>query len=162
MDASWNQITIDDIRRAFPTIQFKGGGIVDDSYAMSNSIIIPNKEVAVLVLEFLQQKILLKNIGGDPNIISDLWNSFSPYRRVVKMSMPQFNSADGEQTVCFTICDNNVFDISEYPPVVVYSTNKARYPKSPVIWERNATGEQSWDESLWNNFFQKTQPIHSK
>jgi hypothetical protein len=60
MDASWNQITIDDIRRAFPTIQFKGGGIVDDSYAMSNSIIIPNKEVAVLVLEFLQQTILKK------------------------------------------------------------------------------------------------------
>ena len=157
----WSQLSVDDIRRAFPAIEFKGGGMVDDSYSLSNSIIIPNKEVAVSVLEFLQQKLSLKNIGGDPNIIGDLWHSFSPYRRVIKMSIPQFNNVDGEQTVCFTVCDNGAFDVVEYPPVIVYSTDKTRYPKSPVIWERNATGEQSWDESLWNNFFQKTQSTYS-
>lgn len=129
----WEKISIDDIKKQFPDKQFIDGGIVDDSYSKSESIIIPDVDAAIEILQFLDEKMYPYGIGGHPTDIKEVWDKFP--NSVVKMALPRFTSHRYDQKIAF------VFDNGEkYPPIFAYDSN---HTESPYIWKR--LSKTSWE-----------------
>lgn len=133
-NADWDELTVQDIKDAFPNKNFASGGMVDDSYRKSESIIIPDVNTAVEILKYLEKKMYPYGIGGDPQAITKVWNRFP--KSTVKMALPRFKNERYAQIVSF------VFDHGEqYAPVFVYHGN---HIGSPLIWQRH--GNASWQD----------------
>jgi hypothetical protein len=130
----WEKLTVQDIKAAFPNKNFANGGMVDDSYRQSESIVIPDANTAVEILKFLDKKMYPYGIGGDPSEIIKVWNRFP--KSTVKMALPRFTNQRYAQIVSF------VFDHgAQYAPVFVYHANSIG---SPLIWQRH--GSASWQD----------------
>lgn len=133
-NADWDKLTVQDIKNAFPNKNFTSGGMVDDSYRQSESIVIPDVNTAVEILMFLDKKMYPYGIGGDPSEITKVWNRFP--KSTVKMALPRFTNQRYAQIVSF------VFDHgAQYAPVFVYHANSIG---SPLIWQRH--GSASWQD----------------
>lgn len=130
----WEKLTIDDVKAAFPNKTFADGGKVDDSYKQSDSIVIPDVNTAVEILEYLDKKMYPYGIGGDPKEITKVWNRFP--KSTVKMALPRFINQRYATIVSFVFDDG-----SQYPPVFVYHGN---HIGSPLIWQRQ--GNASWQD----------------
>lgn len=129
----WEKISLDDIKNHFTDKQFIDGGIVDDSYSKTESIIIDDVDTAIEILQFLDEKMYPYGIGGQPTDIKKVWDRFP--NSVVKMALPRFTSHRYDQKVAF------VFDNGEkYPPVFAYDSS---HTESPYIWKRQSN--TSWE-----------------
>ena len=130
----WEKLTIDDVKTAFPDKTFADGGKVDDSYKQSDSIVIPDVNTAVEILEYLDKKMYPYGIGGDPKEITKVWNRFP--KSTVKMALPRFINERYATIISFVFDDG-----SQYPPVFTYHGN---HIGSPLIWQRQ--GNASWQD----------------
>lgn len=128
----WSKLTIDDVKAAFPNKSFTDGGMVDDSYTKSPSIVIPDVNTAVEIIEYLDKKIYPYGVGGDSMDIKRVWNRFP--KSTVKMALPLFRNQRYEQIISFVFDDG-----SQYPPVFVFKSSRTG---TPLIWQR--VGSHSW------------------
>lgn len=134
----WDKLTIEDIKQAFPNKTFANGGKVDDSYKVSDSIVIPDVNTAVEILKYLDKKMYPYGFGGDPQEITKVWNRFP--KSTVKLALPMFRNQRYAQIVSFVFDDR-----SQYPPVFTYHAN---HTGSPLIWQRH--GNHSWQD--WSDY----------
>jgi hypothetical protein len=134
----WDKLTVQDIKNAFPNKTFANGGKVDDSYKVSDSIVIPDVNTAVEILKYLDKKMYPYGFGGDPQEITKVWNRFP--KSTVKLALPMFRNQRYAQIVSFVFDDR-----SQYPPVFTYHAN---HTGSPLIWQRH--GNHSWRD--WSDY----------
>lgn len=144
---NWETITVDDVKKAFPNKSFEDGGIVDDSYSKSKSIVIPDVDTAVEILKYLNKKMYPYGIGGEPEDIKKVWDRFP--ESTVKMALPMFRNDRYKQIISFVFDDD-----SQYPPVFAYRSN---YTESPSIWKRLSNASwQGWGKDELGKFFKET------
>jgi hypothetical protein len=149
----WDKLTIEDVKAAFPQMKFQDGGMVDDTYSRSNSIVIPNVNAAVEILKFLDKKMYPYGIGGRPDEIRQVWDRFP--KGTVKLALPLFRNKRYDQIISF------VFDAgSQYPPVFVYHSNHIGSPLirqrlSNASWTDYSDNEPRKSDGDFDKFFNK-------